>query len=926
MQSHPFGRSRVSLLLSRFALSLFLCLVCTLAFGHSAMAQTPMHRGSSSPVATAQIPREFSLAGFTLRLPTFEEREDGSLYAPRAELSVPGPFPASSTVHDVTVKDGKITIGGGKFDLPRIKVADFVLGLRGSIETNENDVQIIKAGGSFTVPGLATPVGCSGIEVDVTLEQDDDGGILMRLQPPSDQHSLVEVRPSGPYLVESPDKVKFSEAQLKLNCAIPIGATGFELKSVSGAVTLADDNTTIQIAASIATKGEVLGKSIVSADGQVTLNTSPFRLALESGVKLFIFQAATAQAEITAKSFSGVLNIELIVARGNVSVNSWVDSKNDFHLTGSGRMEVGIPKGKVYQKCVKFLFIKLRCVRVPPKDLVVGNVDVQVGEFQNGSWGFKGSVKVLTHEAGFYIDTQGAIKFGNVSSYKLVTPETVAMAYASWSRVGAMHAASAYSDYQFASLTSAFPLTVSTTITQPSELIFTLVRGEQNPTLRLINPDGVSISQDQLPDNVSYEEVETQVEDPEELPSTQILFTVADAQPGEWLAVLEGEPVEAESYFFEVVGHPDEPVVEAGEELVVGSAANTATVSWRIRSNNPETYVAIYANPGPITQTIQGNAGAFAEEVFDQYDGYVLAEDIEALTNGELQSYEVDTDFLPSGTYRIWIEVDDGINDPVELYLPQPLVINRTDDFEGSWEPTVTVEPNYDEAYIQWSHHPSPDVTHYEVYLSDESGKATPEQALVVFSVGYDNDFYLVGLDSEEPLYLAIGAFGDAVTAADGRRVAGAERFVLSPEFEVEAKKAVFALTPSTTAVTLAKNGSANVTLNLSSELPDFPEEVFLFDDCLFANATSAVNVFLPLISRSGQTSQPPTQQPIRCKEGDGLTISFSDDHIMPTANGVSVGVTISSTNTSPGLYLVPLVGVSDNHEVVVDIQVTVTN
>ncbi|MCS6826871.1 MAG: hypothetical protein NZ553_09680, partial [Caldilinea sp.] len=282
--------------------------------------------------------------------------------------------------------------------------------------------------------------------------------------------------------------------------------------------------------------------------------------------------------------------------------------------------------------------------------------------------------------------------------------------------------------------------------------------------------------------------------------------------------------------------------------------------------------------------------------------------------------------FLPSGTYRIWIEVDDGVNDPVELYLPQPLVISHTDDFTKEWEPTIVIEPGYDEAYIQWSHHPSPDVTHYEVYLSDVAGKATPEQALVVFSVGYDNDFYLVGIDGEEPLYLAIGAFGDAVTAADRYLVAGAQRFALSPESKVEAKKATFALTSSTTAVTLTKNGSANVTLNLSSELPDFPEEVFLFEDCLFANATNAVNVFLPLISRSGQAFQPPPQQPIRCREGDGLVVNFSKNHVMPTANGVSVSVTISSANTSPGVYLVPIVGISDNYEVVVDIQVTVTN
>jgi hypothetical protein len=933
MPLQPIQRGSPSYLLYQSTLSFVLAVGFALLFGYQAQAQSSLPAGNlGDPLTTLAPATGISVAGLTVQLDNPQQRPDGSLHARRAQLGVPSALGgASVTVNDVTVKDGVVTIGGGRFDLPRIKVAGFVLGLSGSLEQDEQGAQIIKASGSFTAPNLGTATGCSGIQVSVTLEQTSDELVRLTLQPSAATVALAQVTPSGPYLGAATDGVGLREASLSLDCAIPIGATGFDLKSVSGTVTLHPDSTTIQIAATVATTRQVLGKSVVSANGSVTLTTEPFSLALETGVKLFIFDVANANAFISPREFRGTLQIELVVARGSVAVNSWVDSSDAFHLTGSGRLEVGVPKGAIYKKCRKLLFIKLGCTPIPPSNLNVGQVDVQAGEFRNGAWGFKGSVKFLKFSQGFYIDSEGNIKFGKVDGYQLVTPEDVAAAHAAWSSVTASGAEgmAAYSGYHFASTTSAFPLTVTTSITQPSELIFVLSREGAAPQLSLVMPDGTEVTPDRLPENISYTEVfTTTVEEPDEIPLTQVAYTVADAEAGDWLAVLTGEPGEGEFYSFEVIGHPDEPVVQAAEATVVSSGAGNATITWQLTAYDPEVYVAIYANPGPITRTfvINNSDGATETVELPVYEGIELAADIPAQVDNTPQSYEVNTDYLPSGIYRIWLEVDDEINDPVQVYLPEPLVVDHSSDFSETWTPTITVEAGYEDAVIKWSPHPSPDVDYYIVYIGETPGSATPEHAVDSFVVGYDEDFDLVGLDGGETLYVAIGAYDVSQEEAISANRAQSERYVLSPEVEVKTLDVEFALTPSTTALTLVTGGSANLTLNLSSTVSDFPDEIYLYEDCLFDNVAPGTNVYLPLITSGGsQASRTPSQQPIRCRESHGLVMTFDDDDVMPTEEGIAVNATIEAVNTPPGEYLVPIVGDSNNTIVSFDLHVTVT-
>ncbi len=53
--------------------------------------------------------------------------------------------------------------------------------------------------------------------------------------------------------------------------------------------------------------------------------------------------------------------------------------------------------------------------------------------------------------------------------------------------------------------------------------------------------------------------------------------------------------------------------------------------------------------------------------MIDSFTGEPLAEGLDAQSG----MTTVDLKALPSGTYTLWIEADDGINPPIRHYLPE---------------------------------------------------------------------------------------------------------------------------------------------------------------------------------------------------------------------------------------------------------------
>lgn len=240
----------------------------------------------------------------------------------------------------------------------------------------------------------------------------------------------------------------------------------------------------------------------------------------------------SASAKLTQRDFHATLWIDVYVARGNVNVNAW-SSRGEFHLTGSARMELGIPQGKIWKGCMPGIECKVSfenlcscawyrpwcciplpsvdcwttewCLTIPPADLILGQVGIEMGEFTSGKWGFKGYASVLGQNVGFYIDTSGNLSFTNVDQYKLAKPSQVAaarVAQAARLRGEALSADLAALDY--ISFAPQGDILIDTPIPVQGEVTFALRRNSSAPTLTLVSSLGRPIGPGNLPANVLY--------------------------------------------------------------------------------------------------------------------------------------------------------------------------------------------------------------------------------------------------------------------------------------------------------------------------------------------------------------------------------------------------------------------------------------
>ena len=489
----------------------------------------------------------FSLkvAGLSLAATGIAISGDGSLSISSASLKLPEAFgEGGAALYNVTISAGKLSIGGGKFTLPQIKVGGFTLGsLSGELkkveEENKPSYYEISAAGTFKIPGLGTAAGCAGIGVSVTIYATATGQTVLEVSPREiSTVAQASVSAAGGQWPDALTVVRLREVSLTLNCSIPIGTTGFSLTSASGKVTLSEKSTHVEMSVEIVAGKAIAGVSALSATATAGLDTNPFQIALTGSIKVFVFTAGGASATLTSNSFKATLWLDMIVSRGSLSINAWSDTRG-FHLTGSAVFELGIPKGKILDSCVPMIncettWVKpcewslLRpwcgvpvpvvrcwttqlCMSIPPVTLILGQTAAEAGEFTNGSWGFKGKVTVGVLSYGFFIDTSGRMSFSNVDAYRLITAAQVAQAAArqaaAWPVDGRLPQSLDAPDHiaiaPDGTITLTVPITVSTDAT------FALSRNSDVPVLTLVSPSGAAIDRAHLPANVTYREVVT---------------------------------------------------------------------------------------------------------------------------------------------------------------------------------------------------------------------------------------------------------------------------------------------------------------------------------------------------------------------------------------------------------------------------------
>jgi hypothetical protein len=357
--------------------------------------------------------------------------------------------------------------------------------------------------------------------------------------------------------------------------------------------------------------------------------------------------------------------------------------------------------------------------------------------------------------------------------------------------------------------------------------------------------------------------------------SIQDIYFVHQAQTGAWQMKLTGDPGPNDTYVVSAIGSNPAPGVS--DVLAVASGQNQAAVGWRITSDEATTKVSVYANSGAITttHTITNPDGTLRTEVVPSYSGELLKTNIATPLDGRVYTTTVSLNQLPSATYNLWVEADDGRNPPVRVYATGALVVNQGGAWPATWTAQTTLTPAYRSLGLAWNRHPHPDADTYVLHVG-----ASPLSLTNAITVGNTVEWKLESLNPGHTYYLAIEALDEATGHSSLSQVVSAVAGVAS--FDLVAAPGI----PD-----VVGGRQATTVVTVSTSLLAYPDTVALY----------------PVWTSDGAGLLPPTES------------------IVPTTAGVAVPVVISTTNgVSDRIYTLPLLASGGGVTRTVNVQVHV--
>lgn len=796
-----------------------------------------------------------TVAGLTIEIK--DATLDGeTLRAGSAKLKLPdGLGGASVAVYGVAITAEKIVIGGGDFTLPEMTVGGFKLALRGSFREEPAGTWVIKASGSFKMPALAAGApGCSGIAINATIRVTVQNQMVIDIAPAAAPVKLARyspaARPMNPARAGELDGIsKFEIAgDITLFCTIPIPNTGFNLTRVSGSVVLFEGLTKVGVSLDISSQTSIGGVPTLKASGGADLQVKPeFRLDLNAALYLFGKQVSQSTASITQRSSSFRLWVDFYVIRGQVALNAWSNATG-FHFTGQGSLALILPRG---------LFVDEWWLTFPPGDLELANVDVAVGEFTNGQWGFRGKACAWKFCIGFYVDTQGNRTFGNVDSYQLATPPKLAALRARWQQAKLRGESAASFEEDGIIVRGDGSMVFPAHVAKPTDLLFILSKKQEHaPALTLVAPGNIVITPSvTMGGAISYTLTYVGGDFP-----YQEVYSISDAPAGDWQAVLDNLPAETGGYGLRIIGARPGPRLTDVTALNYEATGDVA-VGWELTATAPVT-LSLFANPGPITTTVVVTDTVPPHtETLPDFTGHLLYTDTAPISDGSPQTYLADLGALPSGTYHIWAMADDGESPPVRVYAAEPVTV--THPWPAIWQLNLQATPGVRQLDVTWLAHPSPDVDFYVLNVSPAPFTAT-QQITVTKQLAARLD----NLSPGETYRLWLEALDASQTVT---RTARSETLMAATT------TADFTILPDSPPPIIVAGAIVTESLLLTTEDAAFPEKVSLF---------------------AGDALPP----------GFGLT--FVPQAITPTLAGAPVALVIStSLALETGGYTLPIVG-----------------
>ena len=213
-------------------------------------------------------------------------------------------------------------------------------------------------------------------------------------------------------------------------------------------------------------------------------------------------------------------------------------------------------------------------------------------------------------------------------------------------------------------------------------------------------------------------------------------MNVTNVDLGKWRIQLNRQPtndfiINVDST---VYGPPVEKLSIAGQDTLDNQVDLTWTQAAEITST-----VSIYATTDSITTTASYTSTQLTTDAAGIQAAQVLTTDLGVVTQfggSYVGSYTylpgkqtiteaVDLSFLQSGTYSLWLEVDDGQNPPTRRYFPGTATVWH--DWQENWQANVAVTPHLGGLTVAWGEHPNPDVDGYTIELTSAGNNSDPD-------------------------------------------------------------------------------------------------------------------------------------------------------------------------------------------------------
>ena len=820
--------------------------------------------------------------------------DSSKIRADQAILKIPNSWGgAEGALYGLTIDfNGNLKVTGGRFKLPSISAGgdSFKLSsLEGEFRSVSGGYEI-QARGEFGMRGFGESGGGCTLIVDVTIFS-DNGARTLAIDSGYEQLLLTHSASLGNasndlYRIEGVDAIRLRELTLGIwDCqpGVPIGPTGFELTGVQGTIKLRSTLEEVSLKVQIQTiaKAPPTSIPIISVEPQATIRPDPFFLGYEGPTYMTNMEISNTVGKFENRRFSAEMVFDFVVVHGGLGINAGIDHSGDFFVGGNGWAEVSVKKGSVFKECVLGV-----CVSFPPFSKTVAEVKAEVSLTH-----LSGSFNLLGYGVGFKYNFRTSDFDLTRGSRPVVITSTdiqqVRTFRESYQGIPPTYQSQvAFVDNEQVLLNLPVPISeqqvvadMQLTAVGQNDVLFILGQPTNGQlSFVLIDPIGQEYTPANLAEKMQYEHAIVDG-------TQQMVYSVANAQPGVWQTRVEGDVNNTDFAVFESVNIAS-PTLNNLTLEPTGNL-NEIDVQWQHTAQEATPRIKIYANAGDVTQTVgyTNTQGVWVTGVTDKFVGEPIAEMSAPPIDGRLQSTTIDLNQLPSGTYAFWIEAEGIETAGVRCYIRQNGVgcdesmgevtrftVDHNSTFPNEWDPELATNVAIQDGLLHasWDAATHPDVDHYLLALRGEGVLRPGQETFAEIHVPLGSDpsgKVSATVDNIEP-----GAtYRLTVKAVDE----DGERSVQSPELVVATTQPDFVLIgPGTNIIVPAGNRptSIQIDLEMSSNLP--------YDPLLFVDYEQLV---------------------------DGIYVAFENESIAdrPIASA-KANVTVS-TGLPPSHYVIPI-------------------